>query len=70
MAIKENDEYWLSTLPEDTLIDVLVDTANLRWRIERDYEELKSELGLAPSKGGAGEDSITKPCSALPPMES
>ena len=37
----------LSTLPEDTPLDVLVDTAKLRWRIERDYEELKGELGLA-----------------------
>ena len=30
---------------------VLVDTAKLRWRIERDYEELKSELGLAHFEG-------------------
>ena len=32
-------------------IEVLVDTAKLRWRIERDYEELKSELGLAHFEG-------------------
>src|SRR5271168_672478 len=31
--------------------EVLVDTAKLRWRIERDYEELKSELGLAHFEG-------------------
>ena len=48
---KEATKYWLSTLPEDTPIDVLVDTAKLRWRIERDYEELKSELGLAHFEG-------------------
>jgi SRSO17 transposase len=48
---KEPAKYWLSTLPEDTPIDVLVDTAKLRWRIERDYEELKSELGLAHFEG-------------------
>jgi SRSO17 transposase len=48
---KEPTKYWLSTLPEDTSIDVLVDTAKLRWRIERDYEELKSELGLAHFEG-------------------
>ena len=48
---KEPTKYWLSTLPEDTPIDVLVDTAKLRWRIERDYEELKSELGLAHFEG-------------------
>jgi SRSO17 transposase len=48
---KEPTKYWLSTLPEDTPLDVLVDTAKLRWRIERDYEELKSELGLAHFEG-------------------
>jgi SRSO17 transposase len=48
---QEPTRYWLSTLPEDTPIDVLVDTAQLRWRIERDYEELKGELGLAHFEG-------------------
>jgi FOG: Transposase len=48
---KEPTKFWLSTLPEDTPIDVLVDTAQLRWRIERDYEELKGELGLAHFEG-------------------
>jgi len=43
----EPTKYWLSTLPKDTPLQVLVDKAKLRWRIERDYEELKSELGLA-----------------------
>ena len=40
-------KYWLSTLPEDTPLATLVDYAKLRWRIERDYEELKGELGLS-----------------------
>ena len=44
-------KYWLSTLPEDTPLEGLVDTIKLRWRIERDYEELKSELGLAHFEG-------------------
>ena len=48
---REPTKYWLSTLSEDTPIEVLVDTAKLRWRIERDYEELKSELGLAHFEG-------------------
>src|ERR1700678_4144788 len=48
---REPTKYWLSTLPEDTPIEVLVDTAKLRWRIERDYEELKSELGLGHFEG-------------------
>jgi SRSO17 transposase len=44
-------KYWLSTLPEDTKLKDLVDLIKLRWRIERDYEELKSELGLAQFEG-------------------
>jgi SRSO17 transposase len=40
----EPTKYWFSTLPEDTPLAALVDIAKLRWRIERDYEELKSEL--------------------------
>jgi SRSO17 transposase len=47
----EPTKYWLSTLPEDTPLETLVDYAKLRWRIERDYEELKSELGLGHYEG-------------------
>ena len=47
----EPTKYWLSTLPQDTPPATLVDVAKLRWRIERDYEELKSELGLAHFEG-------------------
>lgn len=44
-------KYWLSTLPADTPLDELVATAKLRWRIERDYRELKQELGLSHFEG-------------------
>ncbi len=47
----EPTKYWLSTLPEDMPLAVLVDIIKRRWRIERDYEELKSELGLAHFEG-------------------
>jgi SRSO17 transposase len=47
----EPSKYWLSTLPEHTPLPVLVDRAKMRWRIERDYQELKSELGLAHYEG-------------------
>jgi SRSO17 transposase len=47
----EPTKYWLSTLPKDTPLQDLVDKAKLRWRIERDYEELKGELGLAHYEG-------------------
>jgi SRSO17 transposase len=48
---KEPTKYWLSTLPETVAISELVDTAKLRWRIERDYQELKPELGLGHYEG-------------------
>jgi SRSO17 transposase len=47
----EPTKYWLSSLPENIKLASLVDWAKLRWRIERDYEELKSELGLAHFEG-------------------
>lgn len=47
----EPTKYWLSTLPEDTALADLVDQAKLRWRIERDYQELKQEIGLGHYEG-------------------
>ena len=44
-------KYWLSTLPADTPLRELVRTAKHRWIIERDYEELKQELGLGHFEG-------------------
>ena len=44
-------KFWLSTLPEDAPLATLVDYAKLRWRIVRDYEELKGELGLSHYEG-------------------
>ena len=43
--------YWLSTLPADTSMRKLVDTIKARWRIERDYQELKQEFGLGHFEG-------------------
>ena len=43
--------YWLSTLAEDVSFRDLVDIAKLRWRIERDYQELKQEVGLVHYEG-------------------
>jgi len=44
-------KYWLSTVPAHISLDDLVRLAKLRWRIERDYEEMKSELGLHHYEG-------------------
>ena len=48
---KEPTKYWLSTLPENIEFAALVDVAKLRWRIERDYQELKQEVGLGHFEG-------------------
>jgi SRSO17 transposase len=47
----EPAKYWLSTLPQGTTFPALVDFAKLRWRIERDYQELKQEVGLGHFEG-------------------
>jgi SRSO17 transposase len=47
----EPTKYWLSTLPSNITFRDLVDAAKLRWRIERDYEELKQEVGLGHYEG-------------------
>jgi SRSO17 transposase len=48
---KEPTKYWLSTLPKATSFHHLVDLTKLRWRIERDYQELKQEVGLGHYEG-------------------
>ena len=47
----EPTKYWLSTLPGKTPLKSLVKIAKHRWIIERDYEELKQELGLGHYEG-------------------
>jgi SRSO17 transposase len=44
-------KYWLSTLPSDITFRALVDMTKLRWRIERDYQDLKQEVGLGHFEG-------------------
>jgi SRSO17 transposase len=44
-------KYWFSTLPAQSTLSDLVSLAKHRWIIERDYEELKQELGLGHYEG-------------------
>jgi len=48
---KEPTKYWLSNLPASIPLRRLVLLAKQRWIIERDYQELKQELGLGHFEG-------------------
>jgi len=47
----EPTKFWLSNLPAKTSLKELVRLAKLRWRVERDYQELKEEIGLDHFEG-------------------
>jgi SRSO17 transposase len=48
----EPSDFWLSDLPADNSLADLVHIAKARWRIEHDYRELKTDLGLDHFEGG------------------
>lgn len=47
----EPSKYFLSTLSEDVTLDELVGVAHQRWRIERNYQDLKQDFGLGHYEG-------------------
>jgi SRSO17 transposase len=47
----EPAKYWFSNLPKRSSLKRLVKLAKARWWIERDYQELKQELGLGHFEG-------------------
>ena len=47
----EPEKYYLSTLPQTAALNDLVRAAHMRWRIERDYQDLKQDLGLGHYEG-------------------
>lgn len=47
----EPAHYWFSNLPKSLPWQAMIDTVMGRWRIERDYQELKQELGLGHYEG-------------------
>jgi SRSO17 transposase len=44
-------KYWLSNMPARTRLKTMVQLGKLRWRIEHDYRELKTGLGLDHFEG-------------------
>ena len=50
-AEKQPTKYWLSTVSDKVSIKELVRLVKIRWRIERDYQEMKDELGLDHYEG-------------------
>ena len=48
---KAPTKHWLCTLPASASLKALVRLCKLRWRVERDYEDLKGELGLDHFEG-------------------
>lgn len=44
-------KYFLSTAPDDATLEQIVFVTKMRWRIERDYQELKQEFGLGHYEG-------------------
>lgn len=44
-------KYWLTTLPAGMTKRALIRLAKLRWRVERDYQDMKGEVGLDHFEG-------------------
>lgn len=44
-------KYWLANVDNKVSFRALVDIAKMRWRIERDYQDLKQEIGLDHYEG-------------------
>jgi hypothetical protein len=63
-------KYWLFTVPEATALQELIYLVKIRWRIERDYQEMKDKLGLDQYEAVAGVVSTITVFFASPPTRS
>ena len=63
-------KYWLSNLPVTTAKRTLIRWAKLRWRIEHDYREVKTGLGLDHYEGRSWQVGTTTSPSSPPPTPS
>ena len=54
-------EYWLSTIDKNISFHALVDLAKMRWRVERDYQEVSRKSGSAITRDVAGPISTITP---------
>jgi len=50
-GMPEPFKYWLSSLPEESALEELVYWAKIRWWIEKNYRQLKDDLGLDHFEG-------------------
>ena len=47
----EPAKYFLTTAPDDATLEQMVFVTKMRWRIERDYQDLKQDFGLGHYEG-------------------
>ena len=47
----EPAKYFLTSAPQDAALEQMVFVAKMRWRIERDYQDLKQDFGLGHYEG-------------------
>lgn len=47
----EPTKYFLTTAPDEATLEQMVFVTKMRWRIERDYQDLKQDFGLGHYEG-------------------
>ena len=55
------EKYFLFTAPDEATMKRLVFVTKMRWRVERDYQELEQEFGLSHYEGRGWQNFIIMP---------